>query len=292
MASVFDKLLNKGLIHPPHFLENNIIYEVTDKSDFDIYGVGIPSKEIIFPHLGGNILGFGRQVQKFEQFQQHHIDYPSLANPDKQYDITIFNIVRYFHLLMENNPNIIDTIFVPQDCVVHINAIGSIIRENRRLFLHKGSYHKFLGYAHSQLNKMGSVNRTGKRQAIYEEHGFDVKFATHLVRLSYECEQILSEHDLDLRRNSEHLKAIRRGDVSEEGIRVWFASKEQHLQKLYETSTLRNTPDEPTIKSLLLKCLEHHFGSLDKCVLVDSESAMKRMLNEIQKTIYEGRNYL
>lgn len=272
MSSHFDRLFEAGVIQPPRFLKNNVIYEVitgsvaygtniTNKSDFDLYGVVIPLKEMVFPHLAGEIPGFGVQVQRFEQYQQHHIEYNQ-----KNYDLTYTSIVKYFQLCMENNPNMVDTLFVPQECVTQINAIGVMIRENRVRFLHKGSYHKFLGYAHSQLHKMTSNKREGIRAAIHAEFGFDVKFAMHLVRLAYEAEQILTEHDLDLRRHSEHLKAIRRGDVPEADIRSWFSSKEKHLEELYRTSTLRHVPDQEFLKQLLLNCLEHHYRSLDKAI--------------------------
>lgn len=272
MASTFDRLLEGGHISPPRFLKNNVVYEVitgsfaygtnvTNKSDFDIYGVVIPLKEMVFPHLGGEIPGFGNQIKRFDQYVQHHVDVS-----EKSYDLTYTGIVKYFQLCMDNNPNMVDTLFVPQECITGINAIGSMIREERQRFLHKGSYHKFIGYAHSQLHKMASNKREGRRAEIHAEFGFDVKFAMHLVRLAYEAEQILTEHDLDLRRHSEHLKAIRRGEVPEQDIRDWFSSKEKHLEQLYRTSTLRHTPDESFLKSLLLSCLEHHFGSLAKAI--------------------------
>lgn len=272
MSSHFDKLHEAGKLNAPRFLKNNIIYEVitgshaygtnvSESSDLDIYGVVIPLKEMVFPHLAGEIPGFGVQIKRFEQYIQHHLEHGVHS-----YDMTYTSIVKYFQLCMENNPNMVDTLFVPQECVTHMNRIGSLIRENRRRFLHKGSYHKFLGYAHSQLHKMASNKREGKRAEIHDKFGFDVKFAMHLVRLSYEAEQILSEEDLDLRRHSEHLKAIRRGDVPEQDIRLWFASKEKYLEELYRTSTLRHTPDQEFLKTLLLNCLEHHYGSLEKAI--------------------------
>lgn len=290
--SHFDKLLEAGLIRPPRFLKNNVVYEVitgsmaygtnvANKSDFDIYGVVIPLKEMIFPHLAGEIPGFGNQIQRFEQYIEHHI-----KSGERDYDLTYTSIVKYFQLCMDNNPNMVDTLFVPQECITGMNAIGQMIRENRRRFLHKGCYHKFLGYAHSQLHKMTSNKRTGKREEIHAEFGFDVKFAMHLVRLSYEAEQILAEGDLDLRRHSEHLKAIRRGEVSEPDIRAWFASKEKYLEELYRTSTLQHTPDQEFLKGLLLSCLEHHYGSLDKAIELPDKykNVVLEISNILQRT--------
>jgi uncharacterized protein len=75
------------------------------------------------------------------------------------------------------------------------------------------------------------------------------------------------EGDIDLQRDNEQLKAIRRGEWTEERLRSWFAAKESHLEQLYAESTLRATPDEGRIKALLRECLEEHYGSLEGCVV-------------------------
>ena len=270
------KLVDKGLISPPDWLPLNtqyltmmgsVAYGVKgDASDVDLYGIVIPTKEVLFPHLSGEIFGFGKQIQRFEQYQQHGI-----VNPDdgNEYDLTIYNIVKFFNLAMQNNPNIIDSLFTPQFCVLHCTKVGHMIRENRKLFLHKGSWHKFKGYAYSQLHKMTSKNPEGKRKAVREEFGFDVKFAYHVVRLLDEAEQILTLGDIDLQRNREHLKAIRRGDVSEADIRKWASDKESQLEKAYTNmdSPLPYSPPEDKIKTLLCQCLEEHYGNLESCVV-------------------------
>lgn len=106
---------------------------------------------------------------------------------------------------------------------------------------------------------------------------FDVKYAMHLVRLIYECEQILTECDIDLQRHNEHLKAIRRGDLTKEEILEWFHNREKYLEKLYQDSKIPHSPDEEQIKQLLLQCLETHYGSLEKCVvnIGKAEQALK-----------------
>jgi hypothetical protein len=81
------------------------------------------------------------------------------------------------------------------------------------------------------------------------------------------------EGDIDLQRNNEQLKAIRRGEWSEERLRSWFAGKESHLERAYAESTLRPTPDEDRIKALLIDCLEEHYGSLEGCVVVPDRAA-------------------
>ena len=238
-------------------------------SDVDLYGFCIPPKNVVFPHLSGEIFGFGRQVQRFEQYQQHHIR-PEDGSK-KEYDITIYSIVKYFQLLMENNPNMIDSIFTPRRCVVHTTAVSELVRSNRRLFLHKGAMFKLRGYAFAQMakikNKQNSSN--SRRAESIVEHGFDTKFAYHVVRLCLQCEQILSLGDLNLERDREIYKSIRRGEWTLPQIESWFEEKEKSLETLYANSKLPDTPDEEKIRELLLNCLEMHYGSLTDAVKID-----------------------
>jgi len=296
MGSLTDRLKKKGLIDPPSFLENNVHYECMmgsvaygvsdDTSDIDVYGFCIPPKDMIFPHLKGEIPGFGKQIQRFEQFQKHHI---FEEDRQKNYDITIYSIVKFFQLCMQNNPNMIDSLFVPRRCIIHSTQIGEHVRENRKMFLHKGSWHKFKGYAYSQMHKMRikQPEEGSKRYEGVQEHGYDLKFAYHIVRLLNEIEQILTEGDLDLERNREQLKAIRRGEWTQEEVEVYFESKERSLEDLYTSSKMQHSPDVDAIKNLLLECLEMHYGSLDKCIVIEKNP--DELIEKMQKLIDEYR---
>lgn len=290
--NLVERLHSKGLIKPPPFviggtqyltIMGSVAYAVSsDTSDMDLYGFCIPPKDIVFPHLAGEIFGFGRQVQRFEQFQQHHI---IEKDTRKEYDINIYNIVKYFQLVMGNNPNMIDSLFTAQNMVLQGTKIANHVRDNRKIFLHKGAWHTFRGYAYAQMHKMKikTPDPESKRYASIQEHGYDVKFAYHVVRLLNEVEQILTEGDLDLQKSHEQLKEIRRGGWSMQQIEDYFASKEKALDEVYASSKLRHTPDEEPIKKLLLECLEEHYGSLDGAI--ETQDHYKNILRQIQKLV-------
>jgi len=276
--STLQRLTVRGLLRPPRWLPSNVQYETimgsvaygvsSDTSDVDLYGWAIPPKEDIFPHLRGEIIGFGREGKRFEQFEEHHVRDPdSLAGHGRTYDLTIFSIVKFFRLAMENNPNVIDSLFTPMTCVLHATRVGTLVRENRRLFLHRGAWPKFKGYAYSQLHKLSIKKPKGKRAEVVATHGYDIKFAYHVVRLLGEVEQILLEGDIDLQRDNERLKAIRRGEWTEQRLRQWAVDKEADLERAYAASTLPPVADESKLKALLLNCLEEHYGSLQGCVV-------------------------
>ena len=124
------------------------------------------------------------------------------------------------------------------------------------------------------------VNKRGISKKI---NSYDAKFLYHVVRLLLEIEQIMIEHDLDLERNIEQLKSIRRGEWTIEQIEEWAEKKERALEDVYIKSDLRNYPDENAIKELLLNCLEIHFGSLDK--IIARGNKFDNFINELQKLI-------
>lgn len=296
MTSRLSLTAKKGLTQPPKWLPDNVHYEVitgsvaygvsSDTSDMDVVGFVMPPLDMMFPHLRGEIPGFGTQVARFEQYSQHHI-YDAEAS--QEYDFTMYSIVKFFNLCMENNPNMVDTLFVPQRCVLHCTPTAQIVRDHRKLFLHKGSFHKFRGYAFSQLSKIGTKANASnpKRMESIEKFGFDAKFAYHVVRLALEAEQILQEGDLDVTRNREVLKSIRRGEWTQEQIRDWFTTKERQLDDLYQRSTLRDKPDEQALKTLLLSCIENHYGSVDK--VVNKGDRTPQLMQELESVMEKYR---
>lgn len=302
MSNIIHDLVEKKLAHPPAWLPMNTHYLTimgsvsygvsSDTSDMDVYGFCIPPKEIIFPHLAGEIQGFGTPNKRFGQWQEHHIKDPcAMQGKGRSYDLSVYNVVDYFQLLMQNNPNMVDSIFTPDNCVLHITRIGTMVREKRKLFLHKKCWHTFKGYAFAQMKKIRNKEReSSARRELIERYGYDTKFAYHLVRLLNEVEQIMVEGDLDLQRNREQLKDIRNGMWTEEQLEDYFAKKEVALEETYNKSTLRWGPDEVAIKELLLNVLEEHYGSLDKCVV--KQDAVVHALRKVISASDEARRVL
>lgn len=272
------------------------------------------------------------------------MDKDALGGKGREYDFQIYSIVRFFYLAMDNNPNILDSLFVPVNCILHSTRIGGMIRENRQKFLSKNYYHKSKGYAFAQMSKIKTkghkgldeviafekergIPHTTSFQAVKDElecrsdeggklsglsneeikeyhylyaamvsassraekvklQGFDTKFAMHLIRLLDQCEQVLISGDIDLQKNREQLKAIRRGEMSEEDIMAWANDKERVLENLYASSTaVPYSVDESEIRSLLMACLEEHYGSLEDCVVEEDRAviALRKIQDELTK---------
>lgn len=296
MGSKLEKVIAKELVPKqsfPTWLKKSVQFEgvhgstaygtSNDLSDMDIYGFCVPPKDLVFPHTAGKIWGYDK-IQGFEQWQQHGIkDLEHRVGKQDEYDFTIYGIIKYFKLCKDNNPNMVDSLFLPSDCILFATPLAGMVLSNRRIFLHKGSYHKFRGYLHAQMSKL-SRQPTGKRKETVEKYGFDTKYAAHACRLADECEQILEFGDLDLRRSKEHQKAVRKGEIPLDDIRKWLMEKERSLDKLYETSKLPHTAPEAKIKQLLVDCLEMHFGNLSDAEIINPDKNTN-IINRIKEIL-------
>lgn len=222
----------------------------TKNSDWDVYGFTIPPKEYVFPNI---INGFEKPLV-FNQFEGQFKE----GVKSKHLDFTIYNITKYFSLVMQNNPNMLDSLFTKPNCELFVTSIGRLVKDNRKLFLHKGMYHRFKGYSFSQLKKIRTKpddRISSERKANIEKYGFDLKFAIHLFRLLLEVEQLLTTGDLDLTRDREQLKLIAKGFYSLDEVHDWFKKTEVSLEQVYQNSKLPYGPRIKEIRKLLLTCL-------------------------------------
>lgn len=290
-GSVLRKLHRNGLVNDIKPFALNTHYEVimgsfaygvsSDTSDVDLYSVFTPPMEYVFPHTAGFIHRFAEPAPVYDNYQKHN-----LVLDGKTYDVNNYNIVRYVHLCMENNPNMIDSLFVPDRCIVHIDGVGDILRENRKNFLHKGICKRLKGYAYQQMKKIRTKESHGNRAELVEKYGYDTKFAYHVVRLVQQAEMVLTTGDLDLEDNRELLKSIRRGDWTLDELEAWFKKRDGELDELYLTSDLPYSPNVDMIKEIMFQCLEAHFGSLSHVFNIEGDNQlMSEKLSKIRKVL-------
>jgi len=103
----------------------------TKDSDVDMRGVCVPPMEVE--------LGFSR---KFET-----INY-------ENEDTEVHSRKKFMFLVCQNNPNIIELLYAPDDCIKVITPTWERLRERRDEFISAKCKFTFSGYAHNQLNRL------------------------------------------------------------------------------------------------------------------------------------------
>lgn len=300
-------LSKKGLIQVEPFILSNTQYlaivgstahgvadtSVRSKpSDWDIQGFCIPPKDYIFPHLRNEILNFGTRGPNFHEYEKHHVfDKEAQNGVGRQYDLKIYSIVKYFDLGLSGNPNILDSLFTPEECVIHGTIAGRMVRDNRKLFVSKLVWNSFRGYAFGQLKKMTDRKAKGARVEIIERYGYDCKFASHVIRALDEGQQLMETGEMNIQRAKEVMKSIRRGEWKLEEIIDWAKNKANELDIAFTNCKLPERPDEEEVKKLLIRCIEEHYGSLSN-VLHQPDWSM-RALRELDDVLgkYRGKMY-
>lgn len=104
-----------------------------EDSDYDYRGVCIPPRHYW--------LGY---ASRFDQYQ-----------PSGE-DTVIFGFSKFLHLAAQNNPNIIELLFIPDKYWEVRSPQWERLVENQHLFISKKCFHTYRGYAHSQLRRMRS----------------------------------------------------------------------------------------------------------------------------------------
>jgi len=75
-------------------------------------------------------------------------------------DRKLYEFRKFVRLSLENNPNVLEQLFVNEPNVLFANDFGKKLLKEKHTFLHKGLKQKFCGYAFSQKKKM--IIRTDK----------------------------------------------------------------------------------------------------------------------------------
>lgn len=238
----------------------NIIYKIrigsnlygtyiTNSSDEDFSGVFVPEKDYV---MG---------IKMVEQVSLSQKASKTVKNQPGDVDFVLYALPKFIKLLIGNNPNIIEFLYVPKSCVMYTTEWAERLIENRHLFLSKKAYHTFTGYAYSQRRKLEvkKENMTGRKELV-EQYGFDTKFASHIIRLLFELLQILTEKTLTFPLPQNNLiRDIKLGRYDLQ----WIFDKADYLGKLcdeaYIKSDLQYSANEEEINKLQIKLLEDYW---------------------------------
>lgn len=104
----------------------------TPESDIDVRGICTVPKEYL--------LGFNKH------FNEYIVNDPI--------DCTVFNIVKFFRLTSQGNPNTLEILFTEPSDHIFVNDIGLTLLENKEKFLSKLLKERYIGYSKAQAHRI------------------------------------------------------------------------------------------------------------------------------------------
>ena len=203
--------------------------------------------------------------------ENHYFGLTSLEHIERigvaeKYDFAIFELRKYFRLLLKSNPNVLSLLWLPQNLYIVQSDWGKEIIANRHIFMSKALYKSFGGYAYGQLRRMthactDQAFQGKKRRERFEKFGYDCKNAAHLIRLLRMGIEALVTGEINVaRHDAKQLKEIKRG----EWTLKWVESEANRLLHLLDDAfvkcTLPAKPEFHKVEQLLMSILKHYVG--------------------------------
>lgn len=130
------------------------------------------------------------------------------------YDLVVHGARKFCRLAAQGNPSILMVLFGP---VRASSPLGQSLREQHSLFYSDRARLRFLGYARAQRERLLGV-RGGKhtnRPELIAEHGYDTKYAMHMLRLGIQGYEYMQTGKISLPMRgawADQLRKVRHGE--------------------------------------------------------------------------------
>lgn len=151
-------------------------------------------------------------------------------------DLVLYSLRRYLELAIKGNPTALLPLFAPEHDLVVRTPLGLELRDLAPAMLSRQAVQRFLGYMESQRQRMlglGQRNRVPNRPELVERYGYDVKYASHALRLAYQGREVLTEARLTLPMREperERVRSVKRGEVAQADVLTELEQLEEEIR--------------------------------------------------------------
>lgn len=177
-------------------------------------------------------------------------------------DITTYSARKWMRLALNGNPSVLVPLFVPEDEIVAATPLGRELRDLAPVIISRQAGHRFAGYLNAQRRSMLSRDGKGRdvtRPELVAAHGYDTKFAAHMVRLGFQGVELLLTGRITLPMPEFErtiVRAIRAGQVPMDDALKAAGDLEARLRVLTGESPLRTEPDRETADAWLISAYQ------------------------------------
>ena len=205
--------------------------------------------------------------------EKHREDYVWRTQPEGvrsghgDTDLILYSLRKYLRLAIKGNPTVMLPLFAPEESLLVVAPLGEELRAMRSAFLSQQAVERFLGYMHSQHERMlgQSKRNVPNRPELIERYGWDVKYGSHALRLAYQGLEIASTGVLTLplpAEQRERVLSVKRGEVPREEVSAEISALEAKVRGLLDTggTPLPATADHDVISEWAVSAQRRHWG--------------------------------
>lgn len=201
------------------------------------------------------LLGLGR-------FEQHvHRSQPEgTPSGPGDLDLTIYSLRKWCRLALKGNPTVLLLLFAPDRFIVQReDPWAEEFQDLAPAFLGRHLAAPYIGYMSAQMDRMLGLRgqRRVKRPELEAAHGFDTKYAMHILRLGFQGREILSHGRLTLPMPAHELavcRAIRAGRHDLNFVLTAAGDLREQIRNLGESGPiLGDRPDAEAVDEFLVR---------------------------------------
>jgi predicted nucleotidyltransferase len=198
---------------------------------------------------------------EFEQFiyrtaaeREGKHDAPSQAG---DLDLTIFSLRKFLRLAMQGNPQILQCLFVPPHLCLHRDARGAQLQELAPLLVSRHAGARYLGYLEAQRQRLLGERGQKKvnRPDLEAKHGYDTKYAMHILRLGFQGVELMTTGKLTLpmaEKDRAFTYAVRLGEVPIQEALTRAGELERQIKDLLLDAPVPAEPAREQIEAWML----------------------------------------
>jgi uncharacterized protein len=176
-------------------------------------------------------------------------------------DLTIYGLRKFASLALKGNPSILLLFNVPDEKCFTLTDVGRDLRSLAPAFASKKAGAAFLGYMQQQRQRlMGERGQMSvKRPELVEQHGFDTKYAGHILRLGFQGIDYMNTGYFPIpmpRDQQDFIVAVRTGHVSENDVLTKAGELEADLKDAIDLTLLRDEPYYEAVNDFLIRAYQ------------------------------------
>jgi uncharacterized protein len=181
-------------------------------------------------------------------------DAPSQAG---DLDLTIFSLRKFLRLAMQGNPQILQCLFVPQPLWLAGDARGGQLQELAPLIVSRHAGARYLGYLEAQRQRLLGERGQKKvnRPELEAKHGFDTKYAMHILRLGFQGVELMSTGRLTLpmpEKDRAFVYATRLGQIPLQDVLTRAGELERQIKDLLDDAPVPVEPARDAVQDWMI----------------------------------------
>lgn len=172
-------------------------------------------------------------------------------------DFEVFGVRKFLHLALKGNPTVTELLFIKPE---KTDARGVKLQELYPLIVSRQAGKAYKGYLHAQRLRLtgerGNAGHGPFRADLIAKHGFDTKFAMHMLRLGVQGVELLTTGRLHLpisESDRSFLLGVRNGMVPLDQCLRAADQYEHQLDELTKDGPIQEYPDAKAVEAWMLE---------------------------------------